>query len=103
MKKFDFVDNAYTPPVLPQFNDSNENSPFNLNKLLQILPKLNLNLLFGGAKNSDNSFPSTPQNQPTFDTNQILHRQNTIETLKSINKHNDLVRRINDEANSTMQ
>ncbi len=91
MKRFD--DNAFTPTVIPE----NTTTPFDLNKLLQILPKLNLNSLFKGNNVTANQAPP-----PAPKLENVLDRQNYIETQRRLNEHYATIKRIRENTN-TMQ
>ncbi|MBQ7977586.1 MAG: hypothetical protein IJ301_03240 [Clostridia bacterium] len=88
MKKFEPDPQPFTPQVSQPPTQSQQ---FDLNKLLQILPKLNLGTLFG-AKNNEPPAPPPPNTA----TNYIQH-QNRIETMKVISKHTQTIQRIREE------
>lgn len=93
MKKFSPEPQAFTPQVNSPTEPS---STFDLNKLLQILPKLNLNGLFS---RKDNTLPST-QNAPAFTfnpTQNYIMEQNKAEALKTMAKHSATIQRIREE------
>ena len=97
MKKFEPEVSAYTPPLS---YESPENKSFDLSKLLQILPKLNLSGLFGAKQNNAAQQENTPHQ--IRDAKNFMRRQNYIETQRQINTHNETIKRIREE-NSTMQ
>lgn len=101
MKKFEPESNAYTPPLV---YESPKNETFDITKLLQILPKLNLSGLFGAKQNStDQQQPAMPNNNNVDNVaDTFMRRQNYIETQKVMATHFDTIKRIREE-NSTMQ
>ena len=98
MKKFEPESNAYTPPLS---YDNAKNDSFDLSKLLQILPKLNLSNLFGAKQNNT---PLQQEKSPPInsDAENFMRRQNYLETQRQIRAHNDTIKRIREE-NGTMQ
>ena len=90
MKRFD-DSTAFTPIVTKE----NENSSFDLNKLLQILPKLNLGNFF-----RSNDAPA-PAPVPTPNLQNALDRQNYIETQRRLNEHYATIQRIRENKDTT--
>ena len=113
MKKFEQNDTAFTPPA--NIQKQSESKGFDINQLLQILPKLNIGSLFNTNKRTQasssmstqnsyagnsyvNNIGSAPQNN--YDTRALLHRQNSIETLKTIDRHQQTIKQIREDENN---
>lgn len=91
MKKFEPNNNSvYIPPTFTQSTPTNQ---FDLTKLLQILPKLNLDSIFNGKNNTNKQ---NQQNLPQF-RQDIMRAENLKKATTSIQNHRDFVKKINEQ------
>lgn len=101
MKKLGFCpDNAHIVKIASsaETNTATPASGFDLAKLLQILPKLNLNNLFGSPKNSAPR-PTTPPPAHQFvsefeQTQNLMSSHNATLAISTIETHKSMVQKL---------
>ena len=100
MKKFDFNNNYINfADGIAELSNNNEpkNSNFDLTKLLQILPKLNLKQILNSQQLSQPQIqPQSQNNNNSFD---IMRNENKLYALKQIQKHTQTVAQLKNSSN----
>lgn len=93
MKKFEPNANyTNTPPIYTQSQQNTQPKGFNINQLLQIIPKLNLNNIFSMFTPTQKT--ELPPEQEFMPTQNLMRTQNLSQAQKSIQTHREMVTKI---------